>query len=210
VTPPSRLAALSIALLLALPGCKGSVKAEAKASSSGSSDVDFDASKKRDEAWESEALPASNSKTPASTAKQESPSSPANATLLGARHDLNPSGNPAPACQCLVVVAGEPTRAGLAWSGPAPQIDPKTQLVVALTSDQVACSVAAPQASYMGYEQRDDSVVILVEGAVAGRPLTRGAIVPRPMGGGKLLIESATNLPYGKAPSGQGPCAVPF
>jgi hypothetical protein len=210
VTPPSRLAALSLALSLALPACKGSVKAEAKASSSGSNDVDFDASKKRDEAWESEALPASNSVAPATTATAASTEPPANAALFGARHDLNPTGNPNPACQCLVVVAGDPKRAGLAWSGPAPEIDAKTQLVVALTSDQVGCSVKAPRASYMGYEVRDADVVIQVEAAAAGRPLTQGAIVPRPMSRGKLLIESAANLPYGKAPSGQGPCSVPF
>jgi hypothetical protein len=191
-------------------GCKGSVEADAKASSSGDAEANFDTDKKRDEAWESEALPSSDSSAPAPKTSSTSSAPPASAALLGARHDLTPAGTPAPACQCLVVVAGVPTRTGLAWSGPPPQIDSKTQLVVALSSDQVKCSVEVPKASYMGYEARGSDVVIQVEGAVAGRPLTQGAIVPRPMTGGKLLIESSANLPYGKLPSGQGPCSVPF
>jgi len=189
--------------------CKGSVKAEAKTSGSAESEVDFDAGEKRDEAWESEALPSSDSPRPRPAEPQSAPP-PVNAALLGARHDLTPTGNPAPACECLVVVAGLPSRAGLSWSGAAPEIDPKTQLVVALTSDQVTCTAEAPRASYMGYEVREADVVIQVEGAVAGRPLTQGAIVPRPMTGGKLLIESSAQLPYGKAVGKSAPCSVSY
>lgn len=200
------LLALSLSLMT---GCKGSVKAEAKASGSGESEVDFDAGEKRDEAWESEALPSSNSKAP-KTAAPTGQQPATSAAMLGARHDLTATGNPAPACQCLVVLAGEPSRSGLAWSGTPPQIDPRTQLVVALTSDQVSCPTEVPRASYMGYEVRDANVVIQVEGAVAGRPLTQGAIVPRPMTGGKLLIESTSGLPYGKPINGSGSCAVSY
>lgn len=204
---------LAVLMMLSLSsfvmGCKGSVKAEAKASSSGQSEVDFDAGKKRDEAWESEALPASNAAAskPSAPAGQR-PAGPV--AMLGARHDLTATGNPAPACQCLVVLAGEPTRPGLAWSGTPPEIDAKTQLAVALTSDQVSCPTEVPRASYMGYEVRDANVVIQVEGAVAGRPLTQGAIVPRPMTGGKLVIESTSGLPYGKPISGSGSCTVSY
>lgn len=208
------LGAPSLLLLAAcvLPGtlgCKGSVKAEAKASSSGESEVDFDASSKRDEAWESEALPSSSSSSARSSDGAPSGQAGAPAAMLGARHDLTARGT-TPTCQCLVVLAGEPSRAGLSWSGSPPVIDAKTQLVVALTSDGVSCPVDVPRASYMGYEVRDADVVIRVEGAVAGRPLTQGAIVPRPTSGGKLIIESAAALPYGKPVSGSGSCTVTY
>lgn len=202
------LSLAACAALLVL-GCKGSVKADAKASSSGEADVDFDSNKKRDDAWESEAFSSGTSKPPTTSATTADPPS-APATLLGARHDLTLSGTRTATCQCLAVLAGGPDRSGLAWSGTPPSIDTKTQLVVALSSDQVSCQAQVPQASYMGYEVRDNNVVVQIEAAVAGRPLTQGAIVPRPMTGGKLLIEAAANLPYGKAPGGQGPCAVPF
>jgi len=197
------------ALPLAL-GCKGSVKADAKASTNGDSEMDFDAEGKRDEAWESEALPASNSKARTSETQAPGQTPTTAAAMLGARHDLAPAGGQQPACQCLTVVAGAPNRSGLTWSAAPPQIDVRTQLVVALSSDQVTCPVEVPKASYMGYEVREADVVIQVEGAVAGRPLTQGAIVPRPMTGGKLLIESAPNLPYGKPTSGQGTCSVAY
>jgi hypothetical protein len=203
------LVVAAYAALLAL-GCKGSVEADAKASSSGEADVDFDSDKKRDEAWESEAFASGNSKAPTASGTEAAANPAAPATLLGARHDLTLTGSRTPACQCIAVIAGEPSRSGLAWSGPTPQIDPKTQLVVALGSDQISCPVQVPPASYMGYEVREANVVVQLEAAVAGRPLTQGAIVPRPMTGGKLLIEAPADLPYGKAITGKGPCTVPY
>lgn len=211
-SPPLALGLLLIALGGALTlACKASVQGDARASSSGESEADFDAESKRDEAWASETLePAKSTQTKASGTSPTT--APAQAALLGARHDLSLSEKTArerpPTCKCLAVVAGAPSQAGFVWSAAPPTIDTSAQLVIGFTSAGVPCDKAAPPASYMGYEVRDSNVVVRVEGAVEGRPLTRGAIVPKPSSGGKLLFEATPGLPYGTAASGQGACQV--
>jgi hypothetical protein len=66
--------------------------------------------------------------------------------------------------------------------------------------------------SYRGYRKDGADVVIMVESVVAGRPEIRGAIVPRPKQGGRLLVEPfPKSLTAGRSlTDGAGACAVDF
>ncbi len=133
--------------------------------------------------------------------------------LLGARPDLSFGGTPSPTCKCLAVAVGQPGDTSFHWSGERPITNPDSQLVIALTSSGVACSETSGLglgASYWGYEMKNDDVVVVVEPAVAGRPLTSGAIVPRPVGNGHVYVRpSDQSVPYGRPASGTGTmCAV--
>jgi len=129
-----------------------------------------------------------------------------NAALLGARHGLGIVGTSSPSCTCLVVAVGNPDDPRFSWDGPPPQIDPSSQIVVALTSEGISCPGAAPGslgASYWGYEVKGQNVVIVVESAKLGRPLTSGAIVPKPGPNGKILIRPKDGtVPYGLSNDG--------
>ncbi len=123
--------------------------------------------------------------------------------LLGARHDvmLAPD-KKTPVCSCLAVALGAPGDPSFKWQGPAPTIDPETQLVVAVSSEGITCAGAKPDslgASYWGYKQSGDDVVITVENAKSGRPLTGGAIIPKPVGNGQVYLQPASKaVPYGR------------
>jgi hypothetical protein len=195
-----------------LEACKASVKADAnaQASTEGKSEVDFDA--EGDSTWDDDSQPseaAGDDAAPGSNAGEGTGSPGATSiALLGARHDLLVTPGRAPACKCLAVVVGPPSAPGLSWQGPEPLINRTSQIVVGVSSQGVSCEDGAPQASYMGYEQRDADVIVQVEAAVAGRPVTQGAIIPRPGQGGRILIEGNGNVPFGQATSGPGACVI--
>lgn len=133
--------------------------------------------------------------------------------LLGARHDLKLDGDKSTArCQCLAVALGDARDGGMLWSAGPPQLDAGTQLSIALSSEGQACQDEPPQslgASYWGYRITGDDVVVLVEAARAGRPLTSGAIIPKPVGQGQVFIAPASSkLPYGRSPEGKGLCRI--
>jgi hypothetical protein len=133
--------------------------------------------------------------------------------LLGARPDLSYGGTPTATCKCLAVAVGQPGDTSFHWSGERPHTSPDSQLVIALTSSGVACSETRGTglgASYWGYEMKNDDVVVVVEPAVAGRPLTSGAIIPRPLGNGRVYVRpSDKTVPYGRPASGSGAmCAI--
>lgn len=123
--------------------------------------------------------------------------------LLGARQDLRLSPDKkTPTCSCLAVALGPPNDAAFKWDGPVPTTDPETQLVVALSSEGVGCPEAKPDAigaSYWGYRQSGDDIIVIVESAKLGRPLTAGAIIPKPVGAGQVYLRpAAKGVPYGK------------
>lgn len=127
--------------------------------------------------------------------------------LLGARHDLNYVGPTTPACQCLAVSLSESAaNSAFQWELGAPQLNPSTQQVIAFTSNGVSCD-APPAgtlgASYQGYVVEGNDVVVFVEALGEGRPLTSGAIIPRPLGNGSVLVEPAGAI-YGKPLEGKG------
>ncbi len=130
------------------------------------------------------------------------------AALLGARHDVSlGKGAPTP-CKCLAVVVGPTNTPGLSWSSTPPTLDGASQLVIALGSEDVSCDEAASAASYMGYGVEGSNVVVQVEAAKPGRPITHGAIIPKPAAGGQVLIQGSGSVPYGKGPAGEARCTV--
>lgn len=123
--------------------------------------------------------------------------------LLGARHDLALAPDKkTPVCSCLAVGLGAPNDPSFKWEGPAPAIDGETQLVIAVSSEGVACSGAKPEhlgASYWGYRQSGDDVIVTIENARNGRPFTYGAIIPKPLGNGQVYVKPASKgVPYGR------------
>jgi hypothetical protein len=133
--------------------------------------------------------------------------------LLGARHDLKlRSGKASASCQCLAVALGGAESSGMVWSATPPQIDDATQLTIALSSEGQDCQGEPKDslgASYWGYRISGNDVVVLVESARGGRPLTNGAVIPRPVGTGQVFVAPASKkLPYGRAVDGKGLCKI--
>jgi hypothetical protein len=137
------------------------------------------------------------------------------AALLGARHDLALAGESlAPTCTCLAVVAGFPSNPAFFWHSIVPTISPESQIVIAFTSEGVSCDKADQGglgASYWGYRKAGRDVIVYIENAAPGRPVTTGAIIPRPIGGGAIYVEPREkNVPYGLPLDGSGKrCRVP-
>jgi hypothetical protein len=130
--------------------------------------------------------------------------------LLGARHDLRlADGHTTPVCSCLAAARGAPSSPDFKWAGNVPVIDPSSQTVVALASEGVACSSASAHgASYMGYHVDGNDVVIDIEEAQPGRPITHGAVVPLPQSGGRIVLRGVGKVPYAQSLSGAGACTL--
>jgi hypothetical protein len=133
--------------------------------------------------------------------------------LLGARHDLKlRSGKATASCQCLAVSLGGAQSQGMVWSAVPPAIDDATQLTLALSSEGQACQGEPKDslgASYWGYRISGNDVIVLVEAARGGRPLTTGAVIPRPVGSGQVFVAPASKkLPYGRPVDGKGLCKI--
>jgi hypothetical protein len=132
--------------------------------------------------------------------------------LLGARRDLTLVAERAPlSCSCLKLGLGSPTDGAFRWKGTPPAIDPKTQLVVGLSSEGMTCTQPKGSlgASYWGYRQSGNDVVVLVESAVKGRPMTAGAIIPKPFADGQVFVAPAFRRePYGRGPKGETRCKL--
>jgi hypothetical protein len=138
---------------------------------------------------------------------------PTSRVLLGARHDLKLSaGKSTATCQCLNVALGGTQTPGMTWSSTPPRLDDNTQLSIALSSEGVACKdepKGSLGASYWGYRISGNDVIVLVEAARGGRPLTSGAIIPRPVGPGRVFVAPASKkLPYGRPLDGAGNCKI--
>ncbi len=198
--------------LASFVGCSGNLNASAKGSASTESggEADFDA--EGDAAWDTVDASQSEAETSAAATptspQQMSGTEPAEVALLGARHDLMPAqGAPQP-CACLTVAIGQPSSTELVWTGVRPTTDPSVQTVIALTSENVPCTEAGPGASYMGYVKENGDVIVTVEAAVAGRPVTNGAIIPKPDSGKQIYVQPHGKIPYGRGKAGEARCAL--
>jgi hypothetical protein len=198
--------ALAFALVL---GCKASVNADANVSDEGArgrTEADMSGSGEgAGEMSRSALAPTSGAASPVNV--------PFGNVLLGARHDLKlESGKGSTSCQCLSVALGGASESGMTWSAGAPSLDASTQLGIALSSEGQACKNEPKHslgASYWGYRISGNDVVVLVEAAREGRPLTSGAVIPKPVGPGQVFVAPASStLPYGRALDGKGPCKL--
>lgn len=199
---PALLGGTVLALSLAMWGCSGSARANAKASgdTTGRAETSMDAQG----AWDTTEHTADE----ADTAAGQTLPAGAEIPLLGARHDVFLAEGASASCQCLAVVLGSPNAPGLIWAGKVPTIHPSTQWIIALSSEGVPCSASGSGASYRGYETRGSDVIVHVETAVAGRPITRGAIIPRPAAGGQVRLAPTGTIPYGRGLGGEAQCVV--
>jgi len=179
---------------LAALGCQASVQADANVSGSAASDEEI---KSFDRPLEA---PAQAPEPPS-----DHVAAPDHA-LLGARHDLGYAGPKTAACACLAVaLSDQPQSTSFVWELEAPRLEPTSQWIIALSSSDVPCD-GAPSgtlgASYQGYAQDGNDVVVYVEALGEGRPMTNGAIIPRPRPTGSVFVEP-TNAVYGKPLEGK-------
>ncbi len=132
------------------------------------------------------------------------------AALLGARHDLYLKGNGRVVCGCMQATAGPAYTPGLVWDATVPRLDLDSQVALAI-SDGADCAGAptgAEGASYRGYQQQGNDVIVLLEAARAGKPQVSGAVVPKPVAGGRLILSPfKPDLPYGRGEDEKG-CVV--
>jgi hypothetical protein len=196
-----RVAPLYLLCATAL-GCQATVQADANANlSAEETDADLEAQLQAERSAKASANASPNSET-------RVPGKP----LLGARSDLSLVLERATAqCSCLKVGLGQANRDSFRWKAEPPPIDNDTQLVVAVSSEGSGCvdPKGSLGASYWGYKRRGDDIVVFVENAVQGRPLTAGAIIPKPLGEGQVLVAPAEKgVPYGKAADGKGNCQL--
>lgn len=130
------------------------------------------------------------------------PAPAADVALFGARHDLRLASSGTAVCSCLAAALGTPNESAFAWRSAVPQIDPLDQLVIALSSDGIPCPGAPKDslgASYWGYKQSGKDVIVIVETLKPGRPLTAGAIIPKPIEDGQVYVSPRSkSVPYGK------------
>lgn len=132
--------------------------------------------------------------------------------LLGARRDLALSPKIQEArCECLAVVLGPPDTKGMVWRGPPPAVHPTRQTVIALGSEGISCpkNPEGHVASYRGYDVEGGNVVVTVEIARAGRPVTQGAILPLPEGTGQIYVRPrSAEVPFGRGLDGAPTCQL--
>jgi hypothetical protein len=198
----SSLVAAALAVLMAV-GCKASVKAEANTSADLRSDV-----VEVDEVLENgDGADRSLGPEPDTVEGGIAP------TLLGARHDVAlVSGQRSVDCTCLSVALGLPNDPAFQWEFATPSIAGASQQIIAFTSQGTGCPNEPKDslgASYWGYQIRGRDVVVLIEPARQGRPITTGAIIPKPAGGGRTFVAPVDpSVPYGKAKDGGARCAV--
>jgi hypothetical protein len=201
-----------------LSGCQASLSADANvngqgASAQGDADADLSAEASGKGEGEGEMTRSALASQAPSSAETTASDLPASRVLLGARHDLKlKAGKGTASCECLSVALGGARSGGMAWNGVPPAIDEATQLSLALSSEGQTCKGEPKQslgASYWGYRISGNNVIVLVEAARGGRPLTSGAIIPKPVGPGQVFVAPASKtLPYGRPLEGKGLCKL--
>jgi hypothetical protein len=203
----ARSLAASLPIFSLIWGCQASLNAEANASGEADASADADMQAEGKGEMARQGAGASDANAPTVT------DIPSGRVLLGARHDLKlQPGKGTASCECLSVALGTSRDSSMLWSSTPPSIDDSTQLTIALSSDGQACK-GEPKgslgASYWGYRISGNDVVVLVESARGGHPLTSGAVIPRPVGNGQVYVKPASKrLPYGRAPQGKGLCKI--
>jgi hypothetical protein len=196
-----------------ISGCQASLNADANVSGKGASaEADADGSANGSAEGQGEMSRAATGDSTSAAASSAS-NLPPSRVLLGARHDLKlRSGKGTASCECLTVALGSSRSSGMAWNAVPPELDETTQLTLALSSDGQACKGEPKQslgASYWGYRISGNDVVVLVEAARGGRPLTGGAVIPKPVGPGQVYVAPASKtLPYGRSLEGKGLCKI--
>lgn len=196
--------------VLLLTACGGSARAEARVGSDVES-FEFDRPLGEEELAKEDSGERQHKQAMASLVQQDPGAAGGDYALLGARRDLRLAPNVTQAsCQCLAVVLGPPETPGFTWQGPRPSTHPTNQIVIGLGSEGIACdqNPKGHVASYKGYTVEGDDVVVTVEIARAGRPITQGAILPRPEAGQIYVRPASGDVPFGRGLDGAPRCAL--
>lgn len=128
---------------------------------------------------------------------------PKQTSFIGVTHSLtlSPEAAKTPACACIAAKVGDPANAAFVWKGPVPTVGDDA-LVLAITSQGVACD-REPRgrgASIQGVLRSGADVIVSLEEAGGGRPLAEGAVIPKPLRSGEVLIRPAfRGVPYARA-----------
>ncbi len=128
---------------------------------------------------------------------------PKQTSFIGVTHSLtlSPEAAKTPACSCIAAKVGDPATGAFVWKGQVPTVG-EDALVLAITSSGVACD-REPRgrgASIQGVQRSGADVIVSLEEAGSGRPLAEGAIIPRPLRSGELLLRPAgRGVPYARA-----------
>lgn len=198
-------ALLAVSAVFAV-ACQASAGAQLDAKSSG--DIDATADARLTTAQDDQAAAAQLSSSAGVPAETSTASPSGTEAMLGARQGLRPK-DPAslsPTCKCLKVTLGSANDSVFVWDGPISQMNPDTQLAIGLTSEALTCPEAASDslgASYHGYQVSGNDVFVEVETARLGRPIIRGAIIPRPITGGRIVVLATDpQSPYGRSLDG--------
>lgn len=202
-------------------GCQASVNASAEGDASANGEgararAEAEASGQAEgegEMSRSALAPNGNSASLGSASATNASTLAAGRVLLGARHDLKlRPGKGSASCECLAVALGGSRNGGMAWTAVPPDLDETTQLTIALSSDGLTCKDEPKKslgASYWGYRLSGNDVIVFVEAAHGGRPLTTGAVIPKPVGDGQVYVApTSRKLPYGRALEGKGRCKI--
>jgi hypothetical protein len=200
----ARLAFGAVSILVAF-GCRASVQGDASANvTADETDAELEAEVRKERASGSEQA------ADGEVAALEDPSN--DVPLLGARRDLSLAAERASlSCSCLKLGLGQPSDEVFRWKGTPPAIDSGTQLVVGLSSDGMTCQQpkGSAGASYWGYRESGNDVIVLVESAIKGRPVTSGAIIPKPFGDGQVYAAPAfRHEPYARGTKGEARCKL--
>lgn len=201
----ARLAFGTLSVLVAL-GCRASVQGDATAQvAADENDPELEAEVRKERASGGSEPGDAGVSALALEASNDAP-------LLGARRDLSLAVERASiACSCLKLGLGQPTDDVFRWKNTPPAIDAGTQLVVGLSSEGMSCKQpkGSAGASYWGYRESGKDIIVLVESAVKGRPVTSGAIIPKPFGDGQVFAAPAfRHEPYGRGANGEGRCKL--
>jgi len=200
----ARFAFGALSVLVAL-GCRASVQGDASAQvTADEADAELEAELRKERAAQGEQGDGGVVALEAETSSE--------VPLLGARRDLSLAAERASlSCSCLKLGLGQPTDDVFRWKGTPPAIDAGTQLVVGLSSEGMTCKQpkGSAGASYWGYRESGNDVIVLVESAIKGRPVTSGAIIPKPFGDGQVFAAPAFRRePYGRGAKGEARCKL--
>ncbi len=211
---PSPLSLIGLCLTalspLSFAACAGSTKAEAKATADTSHGVNFEA--ESENAWEMEDSEEEKLAQAMEEKQKEEQNnaevSDASTALLGARHDVFLKSAQKPSCRCLSVALGQPNNPVFSWAAPAPHIDESSQQIIALGSEGVECDANIAPASYAGFEQKGESIIVYVEEAKDGQPITHGAIIPLLKKDAKVMIQPLSGTQLGQGLKGEESCTI--
>jgi hypothetical protein len=197
-----RLSCLVLTACFAATACRASIQASASADARGEGHADFEES----EPEHSEDVPDFDKPLDPAGARPDGNDGlpPATEAPIGARQDLMFKGPGTVSCRCMSVALGPATLPAFRWAQSPPGTNPSTQFVVGFSSTPCAGAPEQARASYWGYEASGNDVIVVIENSREGRPITVGAIIPKPFGDGQVYLRPRdASVPFARGEEGR-------